>query len=520
MRKIISQETHASLSRKLSSPAASERRAICSLELWAAALLSLCILTLFSAPVSAQTMITGAQIRNPLNPVSSLPSACTPYTVYFLTTNNTAYICSSPGTFTQLGASGSSGSSDLPSQTGTPGYLYSNGSSFSWNHVITGGSGALDCTTTPGQCDVTSIVPLKGSANLWTGVNDFNGGLLRLPERTIADLLAHYPAASNTGREFILTDGLSPCDVAAGGGNYSVLVRSNGASYVAPNCSQGGEEGGGSSAFSAITDGTNSAKLHIGAGGSLDATNGGTIAATSVGGVTITGTPSAGSIPIASSSTMAAWGAASAGGAVAGVAYPLFNAGYSSSQAIFVTAAKNALTWAFPTTAPMTLPTGMAFNLTGAASSNCGAGNTPCGFSMAITSLDPNHANPPANITVQCQTETIYTGHPTSTKDTSTTGWKSMAWSSGSNVSGGTCTLPAGGHVLVIASESSTIALRATNGVNSLYMVYGGINPYYFGWAMNFGTGTGSTYAVAGANAVSWSPLAGGATDVPYVVVY
>ena len=42
--------------------------------------------------------------------------------------------------------------------------------------VVGGASGALDCTTTPGVCDVVaSVVPFKATANAWTGANDFSG---------------------------------------------------------------------------------------------------------------------------------------------------------------------------------------------------------------------------------------------------------------------------------------------------------------------------------------------------------
>jgi hypothetical protein len=68
------------------------------------------------------------------------------------------------------------GSGNLPSQTGTAGYLTTNGSTASWGNIATGGSGALDCATVPGVCDiVTAIVPLKPAANAWTGANDFSG---------------------------------------------------------------------------------------------------------------------------------------------------------------------------------------------------------------------------------------------------------------------------------------------------------------------------------------------------------
>ena len=109
---------------------------------------------------SAQTSITGAQIRNLLPPVAALPSTCTPYSVYFLTTTNTPYICTATNAFTPL-ATGTGGASGLPSQAGAAGYLYTNGTTVSWGNLITGGSGALDCVSTPGQYDVTDIVPLK-----------------------------------------------------------------------------------------------------------------------------------------------------------------------------------------------------------------------------------------------------------------------------------------------------------------------------------------------------------------------
>jgi hypothetical protein len=52
--------------------------------------------------MSAQTMITGAQIRNPITPVQALPTTCVPYGTVFLTTTKTAYICTAPNTFVPL----------------------------------------------------------------------------------------------------------------------------------------------------------------------------------------------------------------------------------------------------------------------------------------------------------------------------------------------------------------------------------------------------------------------------------
>ena len=73
-------------------------------------------------------------------------------------------------------ACGSGGSGNLPSQNGTAGILMTNGSVASWGNVVTGGSGALDCSSTPGVCDlVTAVVPFKASLNTWVGYNDFSG---------------------------------------------------------------------------------------------------------------------------------------------------------------------------------------------------------------------------------------------------------------------------------------------------------------------------------------------------------
>lgn len=71
---------------------------------------------------------------------------------------------------------------------------------------------------------------------------------------------------------------------------------------------------GGSSAFSAITGSTNTtAAMLLGSGASLGVTGTGTNNATSIGGITVTGTPSVGWQPTATSSTAATWQAAPAG---------------------------------------------------------------------------------------------------------------------------------------------------------------------------------------------------------------
>jgi hypothetical protein len=72
--------------------------------------------------------------------------------------------------------------------------------------------------------------------------------------------------------------------------------------------------GGGSVSFSAITAGTNTKALLIGTGGSLGTTGTGTINATAIGGITVTGTPADGNCLVATSSTAADWKTCGGGG--------------------------------------------------------------------------------------------------------------------------------------------------------------------------------------------------------------
>jgi hypothetical protein len=83
----------------------------------------------------------------------------------------------SNGNIVDAGAAcGSGGSGNLPTQSGNAGYLMSNGTTATWGNIVTGGSGALDCSSTPGVCDiVTAVVPLKAASNSWVGLNDFSG---------------------------------------------------------------------------------------------------------------------------------------------------------------------------------------------------------------------------------------------------------------------------------------------------------------------------------------------------------
>lgn len=96
---------------------------------------------------------------------------------------------------------------DLPAETGTAGYLVTDGTTASWGNIATGGSGALDCATVPGVCDVvTAIVPLKPSANAWTGANDFSGAaFLRLVTGSGAPATG-CSVAANAGSVYMRSD--------------------------------------------------------------------------------------------------------------------------------------------------------------------------------------------------------------------------------------------------------------------------------------------------------------------------
>ncbi len=98
-------------------------------------------------------------------------------------------------------------SGNLPSQTGSAGYLTTNGSVAEWGNIATGASGALDCATVPGVCDiVTAIVPLKPAANAWTGANDFSGAaFLRLATGAGAPTTG-CSAAANAGSVYMRND--------------------------------------------------------------------------------------------------------------------------------------------------------------------------------------------------------------------------------------------------------------------------------------------------------------------------
>jgi hypothetical protein len=77
--------------------------------------------------------------------------------------------------------------------------------------ITTGGSGALDCATIPGVCDVaTAVVPLKTSANTWSGANDFSAAaFLRLPSGAGIPQTG-CSVAVNAGSAYVRNDAQAP----------------------------------------------------------------------------------------------------------------------------------------------------------------------------------------------------------------------------------------------------------------------------------------------------------------------
>ncbi len=228
------------------------------------------------------TDFSGGQIRLPESTVGTLPAASSNAgkefivtdgastcdtitgsgsTRVFVQSNGTSWVapnCSPANLFFNIAGSNtatgytnfSGGQIRLPESTvvALPAASSNAGKEF----IVTDGASTCDTITGSGstrvfvQSNGTSwLAPNCSPANLFfniaggnnpTGYTNFNGAQIRLPESTVAALPA---ASSNTGEEFLLTDGASTCDTITGGGSTRVFVQSNGTSWVAPNC--GGE---------------------------------------------------------------------------------------------------------------------------------------------------------------------------------------------------------------------------------------------------------------------------------------
>lgn len=203
---------------------------------------------------------SNAPLTKPAKVGNALPSSCSTGEVFFNTgaaAGFNLYTCSATNLWQAVGAEGTSGSatsfltstvSALPATcsigdvrfaidaavTGGGLYTYWCTAANTWTQFgyVGGGSGALasNCSSLPCTIDVTAAVPLKAGTNAWSGVNDFSGAQVRLPESTVASLPS---AAANAGKEFIVTDGTSESDCVTGSGSNVVsMCRSNGSAWV------------------------------------------------------------------------------------------------------------------------------------------------------------------------------------------------------------------------------------------------------------------------------------------------
>lgn len=135
--------------------------------------------------------------------------------------------------------------------------------------------------------------------------------------------------------------------------------------------------------------------------------------------------------------------------------------------------------------------TGVAFQVT-TASGTCGG---TCGFGIGIYTI----ASTKTGI---AYSEIGTSGHATSTKDINTTGWKKLAWSSGTAVSGGTLTLDPGSYLACVSTDSTAIYLAFKYEPtylfleNSIYSSTASLGYNVHGYKGSFSTGSGGALAL------------------------
>ena len=94
--------------------------------------------------------------------------------------------------------------------------LLGNGNLWYEGNLPTGSTGALDCVTVPGQCDVVhAIVAFLGLANVFTGNNSFTGFRVDMSAATHVTpqpvgLLSAIPATCTVGERYFATDQTPP----------------------------------------------------------------------------------------------------------------------------------------------------------------------------------------------------------------------------------------------------------------------------------------------------------------------
>ncbi len=132
-----------------------------------------------------------------------------------------------------------------------------------------------------------------------------------------------------------------------------------------------------------------------------------------------------------------------------------------------------------------------------ASGTSCSGGT--CGLIAGVFS-------PGSTLTPLCLATAAYSGNPTGTLDTNTTGLKALPIASGTNVSGGVCSLPAGTqYILMLATDSTVLKLvNYQNGGTSAAGVINRLHPYLNGTSTaSISTGNGPSLAFSGTIASS-----------------
>ncbi|MDE2099969.1 MAG: right-handed parallel beta-helix repeat-containing protein [Patescibacteria group bacterium] len=112
-----------------------------------------------------------------------------------------------------------------------------------------------------------------------------------------------------------------------------------------------------------------------------------------------------------------------------------------------------------------------------------------CGVLFGIQSADKS--------TQLCKTIVGYNGIGTANEDPTTGGGKSLPWTTGSDVSAGVCTLPAGNYWLWWTQDNATVAYSAGHDADGTFAANG--QSVTFGYQSSASTGTGSSLAFTGA---------------------
>ncbi len=156
---------------------------------------------------SKNVNFSNAPSTTPWKMGTTLPGTCNTGEVFFNTAASNGLninLCINNVWVAFTGALGS-----IPVQSGSAGfYLRTNGTSLNWSNIITGASGAIDCATIPGVCDIsTALIPFKMVANTWTGANDFSSSPALKLRRGNGDPGGGCSLSTDVGSVYVRADG-------------------------------------------------------------------------------------------------------------------------------------------------------------------------------------------------------------------------------------------------------------------------------------------------------------------------